>query len=212
MKGTLAFMVALIGAASASAAPVPDGGHAITLSDFGPAAVIEDYENTGLSSSIPIPTPRTIRNATYTTDDHKLRYAQFGPDLGSTGFALGTNTTLGFLDITLHEPVYRAGLLIGLDLPWAATASFFDTQDLLLGEIFASGTNTGMFVGWQSESRLIRRIRITDTADPAHIIAVDNLYTELVPEPSTFVLAIGTVVVLAFHHRNRQRQLHWRCS
>ena len=57
--------------------------------------------------------------------------------------------------------------------------------------MFASGIDAGAFVGWQSDNRLIRRIRITDTADPAHIIAVDNLYTESVPEPSTIALAFG---------------------
>ena len=200
MKLTLASFILLNWTISASAT-IPDSGHPITLSDFGPAAVLEDFENAGLSSSIPIPTPRTIGNATYTTDDHKLRYAQFGPDLGSSGFALGTNTTLGFIDITLQEPAYRVGLLVGLDWPWAATASFFDTQDLLLGEVFASGIDAGAFVGWQSDYRLIRRIRITDTADPAHIIAVDNLYTESVPEPSTIALAFRAVAVIATRRR-----------
>jgi hypothetical protein len=201
MKAILAFVITLVAAVSVSADSAPESGHPIGLSDFGPAAVLENYENTGLGSSIPLSTPRTIRNATYTTDDHKLRYNQFGPDLGSTGFALGTNTTLGFLDITLHQPTNRVGLLIGLDWPWSATASFFDTQDQLLGAVFASGADAGAFVGWQSDSRLIRRLRITDTADPAHIIAVDNLYTESIPEPSTLILTIIAITTLAIWRR-----------
>jgi hypothetical protein len=169
------------------------GGRPIGIDDFGPAVVIEDYENLGLGTSQR--TPRVIGNATYNSDDGFIRVAQFGPALGTSGYAIGLNSTIGWLDIELHQPVHRAGLVFGLDWPWAGSVQFFDTQDNLLGEVFQSVDNRvdrGRFAGWEVDTGgLIARLRVNDTADPGHIIAVDNLHTELIPEPATLTLALA---------------------
>jgi hypothetical protein len=75
------------------------GGRQIGMGDFGSGVVIEDYENLGLGT--PQQTPRVIGDATYRSDDGRIRIAQFGQDLGTSGFAIGTNSTIGWLDIEL---------------------------------------------------------------------------------------------------------------
>ena len=96
-------------------------GRPIGMDDFGPMVVVEDYENLGLGT--PQSTPRIIGDATYNSDDGKIRVAQFGPALGTIGYAIGTNSTIGWLDIDLHQPVKRAGIVFGMDWPWAGSIS-----------------------------------------------------------------------------------------
>jgi hypothetical protein len=69
----------------------------ITLADFDSNAVVTDLNNLGLQQAN-YPAPFTVGIYTLTTDDGQVRYAPFGV---SNSFALGNNTDLGFIDITL---------------------------------------------------------------------------------------------------------------
>ncbi len=179
---TLCIMWLISGSTLAWGAVPSDAGHPIGQFDFSPNVVIDTFEGYGLGERQR--TPLVLSTATFHTDDQIIRFAQFGPELGTGGFAIGNNTTLGYIDVQLHEPAYRAGLFYGLDWPWMATVSFFDTSNQLLGSIVESGSGAGKFAGWQApKGRRIARILVEDTADPGHIIAIDNLYTESIPEP-----------------------------
>ncbi|MBA3485261.1 MAG: hypothetical protein H0T51_25985 [Pirellulales bacterium] len=207
----LAAALAICATSSRAHAVLPTG-RTIGIADFGSAAVVENYENLGLGASLPHQTPIVIRNATYDTDDERLRIAEFGPALGTTGFALGANSTIGWLDIKLNQPVNRAGLVVGLDWPWAGSVQFFNLQDILLGEVPAFVDNRidkGKFVGWEAgPGGLISRLRVNDTFDASHIIAVDDLRTEIIPEPSAFFLAAVCALVAANRRTRKNRDSH----
>lgn len=205
----LAATLAICAISSHRADAVFSTGRSIGISDFGSAAIVENYEDLGLGNSIPHRTPIIIRNATYDTDDQFIRIDQFGSALGTTGVALATNSTIGWLDVKLHQPVNRAGLVFGLDWPWAGSVQFFSMQEVLLGEVHASVDNRidkGKFVGWEAgPGSLISRLRVNDTFDASHIIAIDDLRTEIIPEPSAFFLASVGALVAASRPTRKNR-------
>lgn len=191
---TLCLIGCLSGSTPGWGAAPPEGGHPIGQFDFSPHVVIDTFEGYRLGERQW--TPLVLSTATFHTDDRVIRFAQFGPELGTGGFAIGNNTTLGYIDVHLHEPAYRAGLFYGLDWPWMATVSFFDTNNQLLGSIVGSGSGAGKFAGWQApKERRIARILVEDTADPGHIIVIDNLYTESIPEPRYLIPLFAALLV-----------------
>jgi hypothetical protein len=205
----LAAVLAILTTSSLRADAAPPAGRSIGIADFGPAVIVENYEDLGLGESLPHRTPIVIRNATYDTDDQFIRIARFGPALGTTDVALGANSTIGWLDVKLRQPVNRAGLVFGLDWPWAGSVQFYSMQDVLLGEVHAAvdnHTDKGQFVGWEAApGSLISRLRVNDTFDADHIIAIDDLRTEIVPEPSAFLLAaVGAFVAASRPTRNNR--------
>src|SRR5262249_54069218 len=62
--------------------------------------ILTDLDNLGIAPNPPA--PLTVGIYTFTTDDGFLRYANFGLNNSQ---ALGDNTDLGFINITLKKPV-----------------------------------------------------------------------------------------------------------
>jgi hypothetical protein len=163
--------------------------------DFGPNTSVQDYNGLGLVVENN-PTPLVIGNDTYTVDvdavpSGLLTYNPlFGPFIGRTGEAIGTSVDTGFINIVLGTPVHRAGGYIGTTRDWGAFVEFFDEADDPLGSITINDGlgGIGQFVGWEADTGMIKRIRITDTVFNGRIIILDDLTTEIVPEPSSLIL------------------------
>jgi hypothetical protein len=157
---------------------------------FTPQAIVEDYEGLGLPNNSP--TPVVLGADSYTTDSGIFRYfGSFGALIGRTGAGVGNDTEVGYIDIALGNPVLRAGLYVGADAIWATDVSFFDVADNLLGTVsVAGGASIGQFAGWQADTGLIGRIRVTDTPTNARIIIIDDFITEGVPEPTALSLLV----------------------
>jgi hypothetical protein len=156
----------------------------ITQAAFGPSAVTTDLDNLGLQQAN-YPAPFTVGIYTFTTDDGQVRYATFGIN---NSFALGDNTDLGFIDITLSEGVVKFGFLAGLAGEAqvnSQTVSFFDTNNNLLGTSASSRDGGFTFFGFENPGGLIGRALITDTKLNSTVVTVENLVVQQVPEPST---------------------------
>jgi hypothetical protein len=177
----------------------------IAPGDFGPNAVVQNFNGLGLfveNNS----TPLVIGNDTYNVFSTLLTYNPiFGPAIGRTGEAIGTSVDTEYIDIVLGTPVHRVGGYIGTTQDWTAFVEFFDQADASLGSItIANGlASVGQFVGWEADAGLIQRIRINDTLLNGRIIILDDLTTEIVPEPSSLVLLLlGLVGLAGFCRRN----------
>jgi len=194
LVATAAFALVMAGAGR----EVQGAGVAIGIGDFGPNKVIQDYEGFGPSGSRSV-----IGGDTYSTDSGNfVRIHNFDPPatpapiIGQSGFRVANFTDLGFIDIVLGTAVHRAGAFFAspgnVGGPgWTATAEFFDEVDALLGSVLTSGAAfTATFVGWETDTGLlIKRIRFTDTTINSSILTLDNLTTEIVPEPLTLALS-----------------------
>jgi hypothetical protein len=174
----------------------------VQRSDFSPAAVVQTYDGLNLIGSPA--TPLVIGADTYASNNGLARYLG-GEALGTTGGAFGTQSELGWVDITLATPALRAGMDVGLNFPWTIDVSFFDASNSLLAALRLSGeANQPQFAGWQSDNALIRRVRVADPKTDNLIVAFDDFIQE-VPEPN----ALGLVVMAgALPAARRQRPWH----
>jgi hypothetical protein len=195
-----------IGLLLSFALPAIARGAQIGVNDFTAAAIIQNFE--GLTNGNHI-SPFLIGSDTYDSDNHNVRSSsKFGPVIGRSGVAIsndseGSSASTGYLDIVLATPALRAGMYVGFETPWAASASFYDTGNNLLGTIgLGSGAGSNNFAGWQTIGGLIERIRVVDqtTNNPFSII-IDDLIQE-VPEPATAILA--AIGLMPFFRRHRQ--------
>jgi len=175
------------------------GAHAgpITQSVFTNTAVISDLNNLAIPNPGNVAAPLTVGIFTFTTDDGQLRYANFG---SNNSPALGNNTDLGFINISLATGVTRFGFDVGLAGPAQSnseTVSFFDTSDILLGTIAISSAGGFTFVGFDAGSGLIGRALITDTDANSSVVTIDNLEVQNIPEPPTVILLLSGLAALA---------------
>ena len=89
----------------------------ITLADFSPAAVVENFESFG--TGIDYVTPLVINGNTYNANGNLLSHSsKFGPVIGRSGVAIAKSAVTsigppGFIDITLSVPALRAGMYVG---------------------------------------------------------------------------------------------------
>jgi hypothetical protein len=168
----------------------------IQPTDFSPNVFIEDFDDLGLIGSPS--TPLFIGADVYSTNNGLARYLA-GSVLGRTGRALGTQDEMHSMDIQLGVPAYRAGLYVGLNVPWTIDVSFYDIDDVLMTTMrFSGAPMEGKFAGWQTESQRIGRIRVTDPVADGFIIAFDDFYQE-VPEPSA-IAQLGAMLLLMGAH------------
>lgn len=191
----------------------------IGVGDFGPGTSIVNYEGLGLVPGSFNFTPLVIGGDTYTVLQNpgpfgSLTIANFGfPGQGPMqGLALATSH---FIDIVFATPVFRAGGNVAEFLPWSASVSFFDESDALLGTVDLSGLNypTAGFAGWEADSGLIRRMRITSTSTSnIALMVVDNLMKEAspsvapVPEPASLATwGLGAIVMATLGRRLRKK-------
>jgi hypothetical protein len=167
--------------------------------DFGSGKTVVTYDNLGLPFNNL--TPIVIDGDTYRTDDATLRYVNnFGTLMGLSGGGIGSNTELGFIDITLGTAANRVGGNVGVLSDWTSTVTFYDAANVLLGTVNVAGTGstnagTNAFAGFQSLVDPIARVRITDTANNGFVILFKNLTTEsvtaAVPEPGSVAFFVG---------------------
>jgi hypothetical protein len=180
-------------------------GERITVEDFQGNEVIEDFEALPFGGNA---SPLSLGGNMFTTDDPFFRVLNVSLTHGMTGRGLGTNNEFGFIDVVLGTPVLRAGAVVGVDGAWSATVSFFDQNDVEIGTILESRpgnpdvTGTGVFVGWEADSGLIKRIRFTDTfenPDPEliRITLIDDFTTEVIPEPQSLILMCAGLLITA---------------
>lgn len=179
-----------------SLVPLECSAGSISQADFSSAAMIEDFESFG--TGLDYVTPITVNGATYRANGDKLRHSsKFGPTINRSGVAIanGELPSPGWIEITLGIPAIRAGAYVGQQFPWAADVQFFDTNDLSLGSLHATGSGgDNQFVAWQSTDSLIRRIRFSGGSNVAEFLVVDDFITE-VPEPAVAAcLGIGLFV------------------
>ncbi len=174
----------------------------VQRSDFSPAAVVQTYDGLDLIGSPA--TPLVIGADTYNTNNGLARYLG-GDALGTTGGAFGTQSELGWVDITLAAPALRSGMYVGLNFPWTIDVSFFDTSNSLLATLRLTGqANQPQFAGWQSENALIRRVRVADPITDNLIVAFDDFIQE-VPEPGSATLALAAAIAVITQGRYRRR-------
>lgn len=182
----------------------------ITLADFSPAAVVQDFQVLG-NSSHQYAAPLLIGSDVFSADGDSLGSSgKFGPIIGRIGTAIGNDpsrsaSSIRFIDITLGTGALRAGVFVGSGNPWSVNAKFFDASNCLLGAVLLSGTgsNSG-FAGWQSDASLIRQILVTDVANIGQGIIVDDLITE-VPEPASIRFLMLSAVTIVWMKRWRPK-------
>ena len=178
----------------------------ITLADFDSNAVVTDLNNLGLQQAN-YPAPFTVGIYTFTTDDGQVRYATFGVN---NSFALGNNTDLGFIDITLSEGVSKFGFLAGLAGEAqvnSQTVSFFDTNNNLLGTAASSNSGGFSFFGFENPGGLIGRALITDTKLNSSVITVENLVVQPVPLPAASRFSLPASVWAWLARRKKRKVL-----
>jgi hypothetical protein len=138
----------------------------------------------------------------YATDNGLLA---FGTSPGNGTLAIFSQSDLGFINIQLVQAVNRVGLELSTEQNWSlARLSAFDSNDTLLGSVDTSGAALqSVFLGFQSESGLIKRIRVDDLSENGVTISMDNLTRELdvVPVPTAAPLFISAIWLLGWLRR-----------
>jgi hypothetical protein len=202
MKSTiLAAMVCL----TAGIAPAAQ----ILETAFGAGKIVDDYN--GLGGLFPLScggtpcqsTPMTINGNTYRTsagDGFFLRYLTTQPCDGDAT-CLNTFSDLGFVDITLPFPYFRAGIWANNFNGDTILYEFFAANNSLIGSVVSSA-----FVGWEDPGG-IQRIRVTDQAANSTSMLVDHLLVEgplatTAPEPGSTMLLVAGAGLLATVRRN----------
>jgi hypothetical protein len=149
--------------------------------------------------------PFTLDGNTYSSNVDVLRYTNFTGCYDKQ--CIGTRYSDSYkkniddyIDIVFGTPIQKVGGWIGIS---SGNVDFFGTDGSLLGSLSVFNIPTGTteerreFAGWDAESGLIQRIRITDTDKNGYVITFDNLYTEgssAVPiPPSVWLLGAGLV-------------------
>ncbi len=181
----------------------------IGIDDFTAAAVVQDFEGLGIGSNRH-PSVLVVGADTFEThdDDHLRSSSKFGPIIGRSRVALtnspgSSNAPVGFIDIVLGNPAFRAGLYVGSEFPWAFDVEFLGAQDELLSSLAFSGNGRDNdFAAWQADAGLVSRIRVNDRFnDDSHPIIIDDFIQE-VPEPgSLLLLSLGAIGGLGFRQR-----------
>jgi len=198
---------------------ITTNSHALRIlpSDFGAESTIEDFD-AAVPSSLPPggmikqSTPLILSGITYSTSSPFMRVF-YGTHTFCFESAIGTDSSSGYIDIVFDVPVLRAGAWVGAS---GARADFFSDNNYLLGSVVSSLLAPEMapeFLGWETDSYLIKLIRFTDIEpEDGTVLVLDRLTSELgapplpgtppspntpVPEPSVFVL-VGTGLVGIF--------------
>jgi hypothetical protein len=177
-------------------------------SDFHGNQFVEQFDELGIIGGQY--GPLSVNGATYRTtfDDlglvHPVSYLinDFGSQ-NTFGMAFGTiGNDLQYIDVIFANPVARAGAWVGMS---NASVQFFDQSGTSLGTVTATRSGAPKFAGWDAGSNVLARMRFTDIEVNGTIILIDNVTSEMVPEPSTLVLlGIGTVGLLGYAWRRRQ--------
>jgi hypothetical protein len=164
------------------------GAGFITQADF-TNPIIYDLSNLGPLGNYA--TPFIVGPFSFTSDDGQIRYASLGYSNipGQNDHAIGDNTDLGFLDISLSPGMHKFGFLVGLgsDEPTSETITFLGTGGVL-GSTSVSRSGGFQFVGFDDGTGLIAGVLINDTLANASVFAVDNLEIEAVPLPNSLSL------------------------
>ena len=201
--GVVAALVLLSGANSIARAD------SIGIGAFGPTAVLTDLNNIGNCCGAAFATPLTVGIYTFTTDDGLLRYDAIG--FNNTP-SLSNNTDVGFINIAIAPGanVIKFGFLVGHASEaqhHSETVSFFDTSNVLLGNVGVSSTGGLQFVGWENIAGFIGRVLVTDTDLNSSVVTVDNLVVEQTPLPAAlplFVTGLGALGLLGWRRKRKQ--------
>jgi hypothetical protein len=171
----------------------------ITLADFSPTAIVQDFEGMGTGSAFS--TPLLFAGNTYDANGGLLDHSsKLGPVIGRSGVAISSRTAAtggppAFIDIAFSDAALRAGIYVGEQFAWAADVHFFDVTNALVGTIHLTGNGEDShFAAWQADGGWIKRIQVINTANENRIV-VDDLIQE-VAEPASGVLVFSAIVGL----------------
>lgn len=183
--------------------PIANAG-AIDRSDFGPGAIVENYDGVfpaGTGSGT-IPSGTVIGNATYTVsgglpmtwrENIASLWANSSSPTALYTAGSGPHTT----DLTFNTDVNRVGLDIGLSVSVPITVEFYDEGNLLLHSESLSITPHAInFVGFEHDAGLISRVRLVDSLGDGASVAYTNVTTEFIPTPATAATACLAVIGL----------------
>lgn len=184
----------------------------ISIAEFTPAAVVQDFEglpNGSVGPSLLLDGDEFIANDYLIEISSKL-----GPAIGRTGVAIGNRSVSvpseqGFIDIEFGNPALRAGLYVGVQAPWSAVVDFYDTGNDFVGSIPLSGVGRdSSFAGWEADSGLIGRIRVTDVINDGHSLTIDDFVTEI-PEPTALWVLFGFGSIVSLLLSRNSARLSW---
>jgi hypothetical protein len=184
-------------------------GVQVAPADFSPDAFVQTFDDAGPENTVP--SPMVLGDMTVTTSSGFIRVLDYLPGetapsercFGGSGTCVATGIEdLESISIEFETPVTQAGLWVGLTMDsFAASVSFFDDANTLLGAIGLSGAGGMQFAGWRADAGTIARITVQDTSLNNRVTVIDQAIYEPIPEPSTFALFATVCAAIGYRRR-----------